>query len=130
MANQFLLRLRHDFPLALVPCHHCALGLSAGEASEAMILASERLEEGGHRIVCLLDPPALSAPGDRVFLEGLGLPAEEPPKQMKSEIWKAVAPELKITAGHRAGLSGRPLAVVGKGPITVPAIIPEGASVK
>mmetsp|Transcript_18883 Transcript_18883/g.49199 ORF Transcript_18883/g.49199 Transcript_18883/m.49199 type:complete len:233 (-) Transcript_18883:128-826(-) len=98
----------------------------AGVASEAMLLAADR-EDASGRVVRMLEPPPGSQPGDQVFLEG-GAPSTDAPKQVKGEVWKGVASALNVAKGHKASVAGVPL-VTGKGAVTVPSDIPEGASI-
>eukprot|EP00983_Pelagomonas_calceolata_P068312 1149865-Pelagomonas_calceolata.AAC.9 len=49
--------------------------------------------------------------------------------QVKGEVWKGVASALNVAKGHKASVAGVPL-VTGKGAVTVPSDIPEGASIR
>ena len=53
-------------------------------------------------MVKIVVPPAGSAPGERLFLEG-GAPMEETPKTLSSKIWGAIVPHLDV----RGGAAGR-----------------------
>ncbi|GLC72460.1 hypothetical protein PLESTF_001250100 [Pleodorina starrii] len=98
----------------------------AGQASEAMVLAAET-QSGDSLLVRTLIPPAGSAPGDVVFLEG-GAPSASPDKVLKSDHWKKIGAGLRVAGGGRAAFNGRPL-VTAAGGVTLPGEIAEGSEI-
>lgn len=98
----------------------------AGKVSEAMLLAADAPLEYGGELVKILVPPEVSEVGDAVFLEG-NSPAAEYPKVLKSGLWKDIVAGLSVQSG-KATFEGQAL-VTSKGPVTLPAEIPDGAGI-
>jgi hypothetical protein len=88
-----------------------------------MVLAAKT----GDGKMVLLDPPSGSAPGDRVYIDGLkegdvggGAPAAAA-KVKKLKIWEAVSAQLLTDEMGVAGWNGRPLLVAGEPVLAVTA---------
>jgi aminoacyl tRNA synthase complex-interacting multifunctional protein 1 len=67
-----------------------------------------------------------SEAGDAVYLEG-GAPAEAAPKVCKSDDWKKIVAGLSAQA-QRPCFEGKPFCTA-RGPVTLPAEIPDGSGI-
>jgi len=83
-----------------------------GVLSSAMILAGSEGDK-----VRVVEPPAGSSIGDRLFLEGEQV-STDTPKTLNSKFWKAVVPEFKVQDG-KATIKGK-VVVTSKGACSVP----------
>jgi hypothetical protein len=81
-----------------------------------MVLAG-KAENGA--VVKLVDPPADSEVGERIYIEGLSGPSLPPSRIKKLKVWEAVAPDLKSNDEGVVCWQGKPL-VTSKGCIQVP----------
>jgi aminoacyl tRNA synthase complex-interacting multifunctional protein 1 len=97
----------------------------AGQLSECMVLAADSTGPNG-LVVKTLVPPVGSEPGDAVYLEG-GEPTQAPAKVLKSDDWKAIVAGLTVKCS-RATFEGTAF-VTARGPVTLPAEIPDGAGI-
>jgi len=83
-----------------------------GVKSEGMLLAASKTNIDGTRVVCPLDPPPESQPGDRVIIEGYsheehGAPDEQLPP--KKKIFETLKPNLTVSSEGVAEFNGQPM---------------------
>lgn len=93
-----------------------------------ILAASTHKDDDGGEVVGVLTVPGRAEPGDKVWLEGAGEAPAEYPKQCKSDAWKRIVADLKVTGG-KATFGGRPLVVAGGGGALEAAGVPEGAEI-
>ena len=91
-----------------------------GVASTAMILAGSAGDQ-----VRVVEPPAGSAVGDVLFLQG-SAPTTKAQKTLSSNTWKEVAANFKVVGGN--AVVGDKVVVTSKGPCTVPDL-PDGSEI-
>lgn len=90
-----------------------------GELSAAMLLAGSAGPQ-----VRLLEPPAGSAVGDAIYLEGQA-PAQNVPKALNSKLWKDVVSAFKVKGGK--AVVGDKVVVTAKGPVLCD--LPDGSEI-
>lgn len=99
----------------------------AGRLSEGMILAAVHAQGNGQELVHPLQPPGGSAAGDPVRAETIEHGVSQP-KQLKSEVWRSIAAELKVVSGKA---TYRGLALHTQcGPVLVHSSMPEGSVIR
>jgi len=91
-----------------------------GFESNGMLLAAEH-GEGDAKKIEILTPPEGSVPGDLVEFVGEG---RNPPALLpkKKNAWERVQPDLNVGSDGKAQWKAVPLAVAGKGNVTVPTL--------
>jgi len=87
-----------------------------GIESAAMLMCASRDEP---RAVEPLDPPASSAPGDRVFVSGFEAGSPDAQLNPKKKVWEKLAPGLRTSADGIAEWEGSQLITAEGGNITV-----------